>query len=566
MDIAVQHQTKRSLSVLKEKTNQALGISLEDARISKSYMTVAFLALLFGGTLGLLQGLNRAGLLELPAWLNYYQVLTAHGLLLVVVLSAFFTIGYFYAGLSHTLGGLLPKVRTMAWIGFSMKMIGFVLANSPVITGDASVMYTFYPPLAAAPIFYFGLVLIVLGIWTLAFGAFINAAHWRKAHRGQHLPILAFFATGVFVLLFFASIPVAIEVFMIIPWSLGWVKTINVMVSRTLFWAFGHTLVNIWYLTAVSAWYVVVPKMIGGARWNDLLTRIVVIALVIMNITGGFHHQIIDPGISPSIKFMHVFMSLAIGFPSLMTAYAMFAVFERTGRQKGGKGVLGWIKKLPWGDVRFLAPMIAMIYFIPAGAGGIVQSTNQLDQVVHNTMWIVGHFHMTLGASVALTFFGISYWLIPYISNRVLTKRINKLGVVQTIIWSVGMLFMTVAMHWVGLLGSPRRTSYTTYGDNATALSWDPYLMFLAVGGTLLMIGVLIQVYNVFHLMFLAPKGETEFPLAEEEEGAPATPYWTERWGLWIVLMLSVVAMAYVIPLVEFIVNAPPGSPPYKTW
>ncbi|WP_370221438.1 cbb3-type cytochrome c oxidase subunit I [Cytobacillus sp.] len=550
----------------KDKANKVMGISLEDAKITKSYLSVAFLAILLGGILGLLQGLNRAGMLELPAWLNYYQVLTAHGLLLVVVLSAFFTIGYFYAGLSHTLGGLLPKVRMMAWIGFWMKIFGFVLAVIPILMNEASVMYTFYPPMAASPIFYIGLVFIVLGVWMCAFGAFINVASWRKRNPGQHVPILSFFATGVFVLLFFGSIPVAIEVFTIIPWAFGWMETINVMVARTLFWAFGHTLVNIWYLTAVSAWYVIVPKVIGGRRWNDLLTRIVVIALVIMNITGGFHHQIIDPGISEPVKYMHVFMSLAIGFPSLMTAYAMFAVFERTARKKGGRGLVGWYKKLPWGDVRFLAPFIAMAAFIPAGAGGIVQSTNQLNQVVHNTMWIVGHFHLTLGMSVVMTFFGISYWLIPYVSKRVLTPQINKLGVIQTIIWTLGMIIMSGAMHWVGLLGSPRRTSYSTYFDNATALSWDPYLFFLAIGGSLLMIGVLMQVYAVFYLMFFAPKGNTEFPVAEVEEDEAPTPRWTERWGLWIVCMFVLVGMAYVIPLVDFIVNAPPGSPPYKTW
>lgn len=552
--------------VIKDKANKIMGISLEDAKLTKSYLSVAFLAILLGGILGLLQGLNRAGMFELPAWLNYYQVLTAHGLLLVVVLSAFFTIGYFYAGLSHTLGGLLPKVRKMAWIGFWMKIFGFVLAVIPILMNEASVMYTFYPPMAASPIFYIGLVFIVLGVWMGAFGAFINVASWRKRNPGQHIPILSFFATGVFVLLFFGSIPVAIEVFTIIPWAFGWVETINVMVARTLFWAFGHTLVNIWYLTAVSAWYVIVPKIIGGKRWNDHLTRIVVIALVIMNITGGFHHQIIDPGISEPVKYMHVFMSLAIGFPSLMTAYAMFAVFERTARKKGGRGLVGWYKKLPWGDVRFLAPFIAMAAFIPAGAGGIVQSTNQLNQVVHNTMWIVGHFHLTLGMSVVMTFFGISYWLIPYVSKRVLTPQINKLGVIQTIIWTLGMIIMSGAMHWVGLLGSPRRTSYSTYFDNATALSWDPYLFFLAIGGTLLMIGVLMQVYAVFYLMFFAPKGNTEFPVAEVEEDEAPTPRWTERWGLWIVCMIALVGMAYVIPLVDFIVNAPPGSPPYKTW
>lgn len=552
--------------VFKDKANKVMGISLEDGKLTKSYLSVAFLAILLGGILGLLQGLNRAGMLELPAWLNYYQVLTAHGLLLVVVLSAFFTIGYFYAGLSHTLGGLLPMVRKMAWIGFWMKIFGFVLAVIPILMNEASVMYTFYPPMAASPIFYIGLVFIVLGVWMCAFGAFINVASWRKRNPGQHIPILSFFATGVFVLLFFGSIPVAIEVFTIIPWAFGWVETINVMVARTLFWAFGHTLVNIWYLTAVSAWYVIVPKVIGGRRWNDLLTRIVVIALVIMNITGGFHHQIIDPGISEPVKYMHVFMSLAIGFPSLMTAYAMFAVFERTARRKGGKGIVGWYKKLPWGDVRFLAPFIAMAAFIPAGAGGIAQTTNQLNQVVHNTMWVVGHFHLTLGMSVVMTFFGLSYWLIPYVSKRVLTPQINKLGVIQTIIWTLGMIIMSGAMHWVGLLGSPRRTSYSTYFDNATALSWDPYLFFLAIGGTLLMIGVLMQVYAVFYLMFFAPKGNTEFPIAEVEEDEAPTPRWTERWGLWVVCMIVLVGMAYVIPLVDFIVNAPPGSPPFKTW
>ncbi|WP_438313048.1 cbb3-type cytochrome c oxidase subunit I [Sporosarcina sp. FA9] len=558
--------SKKVSQTLKEKSNRAMGVNAADAKLTKSFMAVAFIALLVGGLLGLLQGLERAGLIQLPHWFNYYQVLTAHGILLVIVLTMFFTIGYFYSGLSHTLGGLLPKVRKMGWIGFWMQIVGLIIAVIPVLTGRASILYTFYPPMAASPDFYIGLAILVMGVWVCTFGAFINIANWRKMNKGKHLPIFAFFAMGVFTLMFFGSIGVTIEVITLIFWSAGILPTINVMVSRTLFWAFGHTLVNIWYLTAVSAWYVIVPKIIGGRRFSDTLTRVVIVLLVITNIPGGFHHQIVDPGMTQTLKFLHTFMSLSIAFPSLMTAFAMFYVFERTGRKLGGKGLFGWLKKLPWGDVRFLAPMIAMIAFIPAGAGGIAQTTNQLNQVVHNTMWVVGHFHLTVGTSVILTFFGISYWLIPHLSNRVLTPKMNKIGVIQTIIWTVGMIFMSGAMHWVGLLGSPRRTSYTTYGDNATALGWDPYLMFLAVGGTLLIIGVLIQVFAVFNMMFFAPKGVTEFPIAEPEDPEEKTPMWTERWGLWIVLMLIVVSMGYVIPLVDFIVNAPPGSPPFKTW
>jgi cytochrome c oxidase subunit I len=555
-----------SAQTLKDKTNEVLGVNPEDAKLTKSFLLVSFVALLLGGLFGLLQGINRAGLLELPTWLNYYQVLTAHGLLLIVVFSGFFMIGYFYSGLSHTLGGLLPKVRRLGWIGFGLAMFGTVLVVIMVLMNEASVLFTFYPPMQANPIFYFGLVFVVLGIWACCFGAYIQVANWRKRHKGQHLPILSFFATGAFVLLFACTLFVAVEVlFLILPWSLGWVDTINVMLARTLFWAFGHTAVNIWYMTAVSAWYVIVPRVIGGNLWNDTLTRVVVIALVIMNITGGFHHQIVDPGISDTIKYMHVFMSLAIGFPSLMTAYALFVVMERTARRKGGKGVLGWLKVLPWGDVRFLAPFIAMLAFAPAGAGGIAQTTFQLNAVVHNTMWVVGHFHLTLGMSVAMTFFGISYWLIPYLSGRVLTPAMNKLGVIQTIIWSGAMILMAFAMHTAGLFGSPRRTSYTTYGDHAAALGWDPYMMLIGIGAVLLLIGVLIQFYAVINLMFFAPKGHTEFPIAEKEPG-DVSGYWTERWGVWVVLMIIVVAMAYVVPMVDMIVNAPPGSPPFRTW
>jgi cytochrome c oxidase subunit I len=551
---------------LRQKVQKALGVNPQDALLSKSYITVAFVSLLLGGILGLLQGLERAGLLELPAWLNYYQVLTAHGLLLLVVFSTTFTIGYQLANLSHSFGGLLPKVRKMAWIGFILMVIGVAMVATMIFLNEASVLYTFYPPLAAHPIFYIGLVFVVLGIWSVCFGVFINYRHWRKNNPGQPTPILAFFAMGVFVLWFFASIGVTIEVLTLIPWSMGLVETTNVMVARTLFWWFGHTLVNIWYLVATSAWYIIVPKILGVNHFNEKLIRLVVILLVILNIPGGFHHQIIDPAISIPIKFLHVFMSLSIAVPSLMTAFAMFAILEKAGRQRGGKGLLGWFRKLPWGDVRFLAPMIAMISFIPGGAGGIVNTSNQLNQVIHNTMWVVGHFHVTVGMSVVMTFFGICYWLVPHLSKRKLTPKMNKLGVIQTIIWTVGMILMAGSMHIAGLLGDPRRTSYTTYGDHETALAWVPYEYMFAIGATLLFLGVLIQVYAVFNMMFFAPKGETEFPVSEAGAGAPKVPMWTERWGLWIVLLLMVVAMAYVVPIVDMLVNAPPGSPPIRTW
>src|SRR5690625_5648332 len=132
----------------------------------------------------------------------------------------------------------------MGWIAFWLMIAGTALSASQIIIGEASVLYTFYPPMAASPWFYIGLVLVVLGIWTAAFGAFINVANWRKNNRGKHLPLLAFFGTGIFVLLFTATLGVTYEVLTIIPWAFGWTDGINVLLSRTLFRSFGHTLVN----------------------------------------------------------------------------------------------------------------------------------------------------------------------------------------------------------------------------------------------------------------------------------------------------------------------------------
>lgn len=147
--------------------------------------------------------------------------------------------------------------------------------------------------------------------------------------------------------MFFGSLGVTIEVLMLIPWAFGWTETINVLLSRTLFWSFGHTFVNIWYLSAISVWYVVVPRVIGGRLFSDTLTQVVVLLLVIASILGGFHHQIVDPGMSEGVKLAHAGMSMVIGFPSLMTAFAMFTVFARTGRKKGQRGISVGLKKCP---------------------------------------------------------------------------------------------------------------------------------------------------------------------------------------------------------------------------
>src|SRR5690625_1261214 len=103
--------------------------------------------------------------------------------------------------------------------------------------------------------------------------------------------------------------------------------------------------------------------------------------------------------------------------------------------------------------------MLGMLAFIPGGAGGIINASHQVNAVFHNTIWVTSHFHFTAAATVILTFFGITYWLVPHLTGRKLTPSLNRLGIIQSIIWSVGMLIMSGAMHIVGLMGAPRRSA-----------------------------------------------------------------------------------------------------------
>src|SRR5690625_7789100 len=91
--------------------------------------------LLVGGILGLLQTLERAGAITMPLWFDYYQTLTTHGILLILVFTGTFLIGYVYAGVSHTLGGLRPITRTLGWTAFGSMLFGTALAASQFIIG-----------------------------------------------------------------------------------------------------------------------------------------------------------------------------------------------------------------------------------------------------------------------------------------------------------------------------------------------------------------------------------------------------------------------------------------------
>lgn len=559
-----EHKNVNGKTSLKEKFIQ---VDRRDGKLALANIIVAFIALFIGGLAGLLQVLVRSGQFELPWGINYYQVLTVHGVLLGLVLTTFFIMGFQTAAVSRTSGTLTSKQRTIGWIGFWIMTIGTVAASWMVLTNQASVLYTFYTPLQAHWLYYLGLALVIVGSWLQALAQAMRYIQWRKEHKGQTSPLLSYMVVINNLMWFVCGLGVATEVvFQILPWSLGLVERVDVLLSRTLFWYFGHALVYFWLLPAYMAWYTIVPKVIGAKIFSDSLARLSFMLFLVLSIPVGLHHQLTEPGINEFSKFLQVVLTMFVVVPSLMTAFSLFATFELRGRELGGKGIFGWFKKLPWKDCRFLLPFIGMVAFIPGGAGGIVNASYQMNQLVHNTIWVTGHFHLTFATSVVLTYFGIAFFLIPHLNGRKLTKKMNNLACVSGILWAVGMTFMSSAMHIAGLLGAPRRSEYSTYGGSEQAAEWISYQIAQAVGGTILFIAILIIVGIIINLLWFAPKGQEEFPVAEVAPGAAKTPAMLENFKLWSVILVAIILFAYSVPIIDIIQNSPSGSTGFKLW
>lgn len=546
----------------------------KDKKISLVFIYTAYVFFLVGTLCGLIQGMVRGGQLELPSWLNYYKVLTTHGITLALLFTTYFIYGFFFAGIHRTLGDMTKGVRNTGWFGYWMMLVGTILAVIMVGSDQATVLYTFYAPLKASPYFYIGLALYVVGSWVSGIAMMVHYYSWKKRNKGALTPLFGHMTVGTIILWIVACLGVAATVlFQLIPWSFGLVDKIDILLSRTLFWYFGHPLVYFWLLPAYAYWYVSVPKIIGGKIFSDGLARLAFVMFLLFSIPVGFHHQLMEPGIAHGWKFIQVALTLMVVIPSLLTAFSMFATFESAGRNKGANGLLGWWKKLPYNDVRFLAPFIGMLFFIPAGIGGIINASYQLDEIVHNTLWIVGHFHITVGATVVMTFFGITFWLVPYLTGSKFTKEINALGIIQTILWTFGMFIMSTSMHALGFEGAPRRTAMMLYKDHPQAQEWFQGIianhMYVPIGASFLFISSLIMIYTFIKMVHFSPKVAEEeveeFPISETET-TPDTPKILENWKLWTVVCFILIILAYGVPVWDMIQNSPIGSEGFKTW
>jgi cytochrome c oxidase subunit I len=548
-------------------------------QVSKSFKRVIILELaipvgllILGIYHGLMQTIYRAGVLRDISFLKleYYQGLTLHGVINALVLTTFFAVAF-----GHVTMSFYTKTepnKKLMWLSFWLMLTGTVMAAWAMLAGKASVLYTFYPPLKAHPLFYLGAALLIVGSWIPFFDWVRMYRAWKRANPLTKTPLAILGTLINFIIWFTCTLAVAYEVLvLLIPWSMGWTTTVNVTLARTLFWFFGHALVYFWLLPAYIMFYTILPKVAGGKLYSDLAGRIALFLFLLFSIPVGVHHQYSDPAITQGVKFFHGMLTYGVAIPSFITAFTIAASLEIAGRNNGARGLFGWMKKLPYMDSRnylFGYFICGLILFIFGGVTGIINASYSLNSVIHNTAWMPGHFHMTVAGPVFLGIVGMTL----YIYSKLGGKKIflPRLNTIVPYLWMIGMLIFSFGMSWGGLRGEPRRTNlgmtYLNPENDLFRSDWVPTTMLALVGGIIMFLAGIFFII-VFFGTVLSKRTEEpvlEIPVSEAYHDEKRVPLF-DKFKPWLVTMIIIILLAYVPALLNVNKNSGPGSPAYNT-
>jgi len=547
-------------------------ITKSERLIILSLLTLPLILLSLGIYHGLMQTLYRSGMISQTSFasIDYYQGLTLHGVINAILLTSFFAVAFGHACMSYYLKMRMNVVT--GWISVVLMYVGTLFATITMLTGKASVLYTFYPPLKAHPIFYVGLALLIIGTWIASFGWLAMYLKWKKTHKDEYTPLAVLATLTNFIMWFVCTIPVAYEVLgMLLPWSLGYVERMNIPLARTLFWFFGHALVYFWLLPVYLMYYTMLPTLSGGKLYSENAGRLVFFLFLILSIPVGVHHQFGEPSITRGLKLVHSILTYGVAVPSFITAFTIAASMEYGAWSRGHRGKwLGWMTKLPYfNKERYLFAYLinGLILFIFGGLTGLVNASYSLNNMIHNTAWLPGHFHMTVAGPVFLGIIGMSIFLLEKIEGKDL--RLKRIATIVPYLWTIGMLTFSTGLMWGGLRGEPRRTNLgISYLDPESPLfrpDWIFTTGITVLGGVVLFVaGCLIFLVLLDLVLVKSTKPSVlsfpPFEVLHQEKRMVIL----DRLTPWVVIMLFVVLMAY-IPVFRDIQNLTgPGAKPYS--
>ncbi len=452
----------------------------------------------------------------------YYALVTMHGTIIV-----FFVLT---AGLSGTFSNLLIPLqvgaRDMAspflnmlsyWFFFLASIVMFL--SLFVSTGPFSGGWTAYPPLSVLPQASSGsgagmtlwLVSLVFFVVSVLLGGInyistvLNLRTKGMSMWKMPLTIWAFFITAVIALL---SFPVLVSGFLLLIFdrNLGtsfYLSDIYIagealefsggspILFQHLFWFLGHPEV---YIIILPAMGIVSEVMSVHARKPIFGYRAMVIsmmAIAFLSFIVWAHHMFMA-GLNPFIANFFVLFTLLIAVPSAVK-------------------VFNWISTLYGGNLRLNTPMLFAIgfvsMFISGGLTGIFLGNSAVDIQMHDTYFVVAHFHIVMGVAAFFGMFAGVYHWFPRMFGRFMNETLGKIHFWGTMIGAYAVFW---PMHYLGLAGVPRR--YYQFDLFDTFRHFDTMNKFITIAAIIVFILQMVFVINFFYSIFKGKKMTTRNP------------------------------------------------------
>jgi len=462
--------------------------SVDHKRIGVMYTFLAMIMLLRGSVDAAMMRSQQAVAFHAPGYLppdHYDQIFSAHGTIMIFFVGMPFVIGLANFVVPLQLGVRDVAFPTLNSVGFWLTATGALLVNLSLIFGEfARTGWLPFPPLSEATyspgvgVDYYLWSLEISGLGTLVAGINLVTTILKVRAPGMTYMRMTIFCWTVLAsnLLIIAAFPVltATLAMLLLDRYLGFHFFTNeaggnMMMFMNLIWVWGHPEVYILVLPAFGIYSEVVSTFSGKPLFGYRSMVVATMAICLISFMVWLHH-FFTMGAGGDVNAIFGIASSIIAVPT-------------------GVKIYNWLFTMYGGRIRYATPMIwsvgFMITFAIGGLTGVLLAVPPADFVLHNSLFLVAHFHnVIIGAVVFGAFAGYTYWFPKAFGF----KLHEGLGRLAAIFWIAGFYVTFIPLYIVGLMGMTRRMQHYDVAD------WRPWVLIAGIGGVLTAIGIGFQV------------------------------------------------------------------------
>src|SRR5271170_6874399 len=465
--------------------------SVDHKRIGVMYTLLASVMLLRGFSDAIMMRAQQAVAFHSQGYLppeHYNQIFSAHGTIMIFFVAMPFVIGLMNFVVPLQLGIRDVAFPTLNSVGFWLTATGALLVNVSLVVGEfARTGWLPYPPLSeltyspGVGVDYYLWSLEISGIGTLVAGVNLVTTVLKIRTKGMNYMRMPMFCWTTLAsnLLIIAAFPIltATLAMLILDRYLGFHFFTNeaggnVMMFMNLIWAWGHPEVYILILPAFGIFSEVISTFSGKPLFGYRSMVLATMAICVISFMVWLHH-FFTMGAGPDVNAIFGIASMIIAVPT-------------------GVKIYNWLFTMYGGRIRFATPMLwsigFMVTFILGGLTGVLVAVPPADFLLHNSLFLVAHFHnVIIGGVLFGAFAGYTYWF-----PKAFGFRLHEgWGIASFWFWLIGFYVAFMPLYAVGFLGMTRRMQHYDVA------AWKPWLNVASVGAGLILIGIICQIMQL---------------------------------------------------------------------